>query len=103
KHPASGERILYMNEGFTTAIDGLNPSESRLILDELFAFIRQEKHIRTYTYHKGDIVLWDNRVLIHKSGRTNLPGEETMMFRISMDDNVPFYDGCRGEESATNE
>lgn len=91
-HPVSKRQILYLNEGFTTAILGLSHEESQAALAELFAFIKQPEHVRSHTWLEGDIAIWDNRSLIHKSGAIS-PGEETMMFRIGVDDGVPFYEG----------
>ncbi|HVH44707.1 MAG TPA: TauD/TfdA family dioxygenase [Labilithrix sp.] len=93
-HPVSKKRILYMNEGFTTAINGLPYEESQAALAELFEFIKRPAHVKTYGWHEGDIVVWDNRTLLHRSGAIP-PGEQSMMFRIGIDDLVPFYDGIK--------
>ncbi len=91
-HPTSKKRILYMNEGFTTAINGLPYEESQAALAELFAFSTRPEHVKTYTWEESDVVIWDNRSLLHKAG-TIVPGEQSMMFRIGIDDGVPFYEG----------
>ena len=50
-------------------------------------------------WQPGDVIVWDNRFLIHRSGRAeNTSGdvretaareEETMMFRITLSDGYP--------------
>ena len=37
----------------------------------------------------GDIIIWDNRFLQHSSGRNPGPEEETMMYRITLQDGMP--------------
>jgi taurine dioxygenase len=91
-HPVSKRQILYLNEGFTTAIDGLSHEDSQAALRELFAFIERPEHVRSHCWGIGDIILWDNRMLIHRSGGL-APGEENMIFRLGIDDRVPFYEG----------
>jgi (R)-3-[(carboxymethyl)amino]fatty acid dioxygenase/decarboxylase len=93
-HPVNKKRILYMNEGFTTAINGLPYEQSQAALAELFAFIKRDEHVKSYSYEMGDIILWDNRMVIHRSGYIP-PGEQSMIFRIGVDDRVPFYDGIQ--------
>src|SRR5262249_49848328 len=66
-HPVTKRRILYMNEGFTTAINGLPYEDSQAALKEILAFIRQPEHVRIHSWELGDIIIWDNRMLIHRS------------------------------------
>jgi taurine dioxygenase len=91
-HPVSKRQILYMNEGFTTAINGLSHEDSQAALRELFAFVDRPEHVRSHSWRLGDIIVWDNRTLIHRSGGL-APGEENMIFRLGIDDRVPFYEG----------
>src|SRR5262249_29800149 len=46
-HPVNKKRILYMNEGFTTAINGLPYEQSQAALAELFAFIKRDEHVKS--------------------------------------------------------
>ena len=40
----------------------------------------------------GDIIVWDNRMLIHRAGYM-APGDTQTIFRLGVDDQVPFYEG----------
>lgn len=91
-HPVTGRPILYMNHGFTTAIDGLSYEESQAALARLFAFIDQPAHVRSHVWELGDLILWDNRQLIHRAGGM-ARGEVQTIFRLGIDDGVPFYEG----------
>jgi taurine dioxygenase len=91
-HPATRRRILYMNSGFTTSIDGLPHEDSQAALKELFAFIERPDHVQPHSWELGDIIVWDNRMLIHKAGYM-APGDFQTIFRLGIDDLVPFYEG----------
>jgi taurine dioxygenase len=91
-HPATRRRILYMNAGFTTSIDGLPHEDSQAALKELFAFIERPEHVQPHSWELGDIIVWDNRMLIHKAG-TMAPGDFQTIFRLGIDDQLPFYEG----------
>jgi taurine dioxygenase len=91
-HPVTKRRILYINEGFTTAINGLPYEASQAALEELLAFIRRPEHVQSHVWELGDVIIWDNRMLIHRSGGM-APGEISTIFRLGVDDQVPFYEG----------
>ncbi|GAB1544104.1 hypothetical protein NUACC21_67800 [Scytonema sp. NUACC21] len=89
-HPVTQEKILYMSQGFTTGIVGLKHEENQEILQALFSFIERPEHIHTHTWQEGDILLWDNRTLIHKAS-TVPKGEKSESYRIGIYDGLPFY------------
>lgn len=89
-HPVTGKRILYINEGFTTCFEGVGLEECRPILRELFDFIERPEHIHHHVYEDGDLLVWDNRPLLHKS--SGVPnGEKNLNYRIGVYDHLPFY------------
>lgn len=92
EHPVTGEKILYVSSGFTMFVEGMNHEDSKETLKRLFDFIEQEKHIHIHHWDKGDLIVWDNRFLLHKSSA--LPrGEKSKSFRIGVYDQFPFYKG----------
>lgn len=94
KHPVTGERILYASSGFTMKIKGLAHEESEKALKEILAFAEQDAHVYTHNWDKGDLIIWDNRSLSHKS--SVLPaGEKSKSYRIGIYDNQPFYVGIK--------
>ncbi|MEQ8766732.1 MAG: TauD/TfdA family dioxygenase [Planctomycetota bacterium] len=89
-HPVTGEQALYVSEGFTTAIHGFTHEENHEVLEELFEFIRREDHVHPHVWADGDVLLWDNRQLIHRSGG-QLKGSPSVSYRIGVYDDLPFY------------
>lgn len=64
-HPESGRKALYVNPGMTTHIVGLPASESRTILDFLFAHSVRPEFVYRHRWQVDDIVFWDNRSSMH--------------------------------------
>ncbi|MCW3474296.1 TauD/TfdA dioxygenase family protein [Limobrevibacterium gyesilva] len=64
-HPETGKRALFVSEGFTTRILGIPEDESRAILDQLFAASIAPDIIYRHRWQDGDMVMWDNRAVIH--------------------------------------
>jgi taurine dioxygenase len=91
-HPVTGDKILYISRGFTMKIDGLTYEENEKVMNQLFEFIEKEEHIHKHSWDKGDLILWDNRYLLHMSSA--IPkGEKTKSYRIGIYDDQPFYVG----------
>ncbi|MBP5971285.1 TauD/TfdA family dioxygenase [Brasilonema sp. CT11] len=94
-HPETHEKILYMNQGFTTGIVGLSYENSQELLQELFSFIERDDNIHTHVWKDGDILLWENRTLNHKASL--LPeGDKSVSYRIGIYDGLPFYVSSEG-------
>ena len=66
-HPQTGRKVLFVNEGFTTAIAGWSEDESRDLLDELFAHQSRPEFTYIHKWQAHDIVMWDNVIVIHKA------------------------------------
>jgi taurine dioxygenase len=91
-HPVTGEQMLYISSGFTMKIKGLAYEESQEALKALFDFIEKEEHVYTHNWDYGDLIIWDNRPLLHKSSKLP-PGEMSRSYRIGIYDQYPFYVG----------
>ena len=90
EHPLTGRKSLYVSSGFTTGLEGLSHEENRALMAKLFAFIEQDAHVQSYSYQPGDILLWENRALLHKASDNPL-GEPSKSYRIGIYDELPFY------------
>lgn len=64
-HPGTRRPALFVNEGFTTRILGLPESESRDLLDHLFAHMTKHRFMYRHKWRAHDLVFWDNRATIH--------------------------------------
>lgn len=65
-HPDSGRRSLFMGE-HASHFDGRPMDEGRAALQELEAFATQERFQYRHHWRKGDLLMWDNRCLLHRA------------------------------------
>jgi taurine dioxygenase len=83
-HPLSGKRALYVNPGFTTAIVGLEPEESRALLGALYAHALDPRFIEEFHWRPGSVALWDNRATWHYA-HNDYHGQRREMHRITIE------------------
>jgi len=66
-HPETGRSALYLSPRFTVCVDGAEPDASEEILNELFAFMDDPRFCYRHQWRKGDLLIWDNRCLMHRA------------------------------------
>ena len=65
-HPETGRPLLFVNQGFTTHIDGLTARESQALLELLYHHIAEDpRHQCRVRWEPGTLVFWDNRCTQH--------------------------------------
>jgi taurine dioxygenase len=77
-HPETGRKALFVNEGYTQSIVGLNPAESDALLAFLFAHISSPRFVCRYRWAVGDVAIWDERATVHMGEGTYWPAERLM-------------------------
>lgn len=65
-HPETGRAALYIGR-HAYGIPGLDPDESESLLDDLIAFACQPPRVYTHSWTPGDVVVWDNRCVLHRA------------------------------------
>jgi taurine dioxygenase len=64
-HPETGRKALYVNSGFTKRIVEMDENDGKKLLAALFKHSIQEKLIYQHKWRLNDLLIWDNRCLIH--------------------------------------
>ncbi len=88
-HPETGKKAIFVNKFFTTRILGLEPQESKFILDFLFRHIEKTEFQIRYRWNKNDMAFWDNRCTIHKALWDYFPNERKGR-RVTIKGDIPF-------------
>lgn len=97
-HPITGERGLFVNDGFTTRIVGLRPEESRRTLEFLFDHVTKPEYTVRFKWEPGSVAFWDNRVTSHLGPQDidHLDVARTL-HRVTLIGDIPI--GVDGQES----
>jgi len=82
-HPESGRRVLYVNPGHTIQIEGWDFTESRTLLDELYAHVIQPQFTCSFNWLPGSVTFWDNRCTWHLANN-DYQGHTRLMHRITL-------------------
>ena len=64
-HPKTGAPALYFGSKIVRSVVGLSDADGRALIEELTAFATQRKFVYSHKWRKGDLVLWDNRAVLH--------------------------------------
>ena len=91
-HPDTGRTALFLGRRTNSYIVGLPVTESEALLDRVWAHATQDAFVYTHVWQPGDLVLWDNRCVMHRRE----PFEATdrrIMHRTQLQGDAPYYSG----------
>jgi taurine dioxygenase len=63
-HPADGRKALWVSGG-TRGFVGWDAQDSFRLIDELVAFVTQDRFVYRHRWRAGDVLVWDNRCTLH--------------------------------------
>ena len=70
-HPGSQRKTLFIGAHATRVLDWPVP-EGRLLLADLLEHATQRQFVYRHTWCPGDLVIWDNRAVLHRGRRYDL-------------------------------
>jgi len=82
-HPETGRKALYLNVGHTACIKGWTESESRPLLEYLFAHQARPEFTCRYRWTVGSLAFWDNRCTLHNPVN-DYHGYRRIMHRVTL-------------------
>ena len=88
-HPVTGKKAVYVHPGKTAKMDGMDVSESQVFVTDLMDRIIQPDITYRHKWQRGDLLLWDNRALLHIAHRDYDPTEGRIMHRVLLEGEVP--------------
>jgi len=89
-HPETGRKALYVDEGHTIGIEGMDDDEARSLLAELCAHAIRPEFVYTHQWRQYDLVFWDNRCLLHQAQPYNQEKYVRHMQRTTVAGDRPF-------------
>ena len=81
-HEDTGRKAIYFNPNRTDAVCGLDRAESDALLDRLHAQMTEARFRYDHAWRVGDILLWDNRCLVHSVNVDYPVGQKRLNHRI---------------------
>ena len=88
RHPQTDERILFVNEYFTTRFENMSEAESEPLLGFLFQHIARPDFSCRVRWEPGTLVFWDNRNTQHYA-TNDYPGQKRLMHRVTIAGQAP--------------
>lgn len=89
RHPDTGEEILYINLPDCAGIEGLAEDEALGIVKSLFDRITDESQVHRHKWSVGDLVIWDNRTLLHSASWFDAERYQRRMLRTCVKGEKP--------------
>ena len=83
-HSETKRKSLYFDPGKILYIEGLEPRQSDDVIDELAERMIQPGAEYSHKWRVGDIVIWDNRCMVHKAAGDYPPEEDRIHWRVSI-------------------
>jgi alpha-ketoglutarate-dependent 2,4-dichlorophenoxyacetate dioxygenase len=76
-HSGSGRHVLYLGS-HARAVIGLSLPEGRVLLADLQEHATQRSFVYSHAWQPGDLVMWDNRAVLHRGRRYDLSHKRDM-------------------------
>ncbi len=88
-HSETGRKSLYFDPGKILHIVGLEQRQSDDVIEELSARMIQPEGEYSHAWRVGDIVIWDNRCMVHKAAGDYPPEQDRIHWRASIKEPTP--------------
>jgi taurine dioxygenase len=83
-HPETGRKAIYINPIRVEGIVGMPEQKALPLLDELLEHATQQKFQYRHKWKAGDVVIWDNRCLMHKANGDYPVTEVRYLYRLML-------------------
>jgi taurine dioxygenase len=88
-HPESGRKAIYINPIRIEGIVGIAEAEAPALLAELLDHATQPKYQYRHQWRPGDLVMWDNRSLLHKANGDYDMSQVRYLYRVMLQGDAP--------------
>jgi alpha-ketoglutarate-dependent 2,4-dichlorophenoxyacetate dioxygenase len=76
-------KALYLG-AHARCIEGMDEAESRVLIDRLIAFATQDRFVYSHRWAPHDLILWDNRAVLHRATPFRSTNERRHMVRTTV-------------------
>jgi taurine dioxygenase len=87
-HDETQQKVLFVNQPFTYAFEGMSREESLPLLTYLYQASARPEMTCRFRWRKGSLAFWDNRCTLHYACN-DYSGQRREMHRITLEGSVP--------------
>ena len=78
-HPVSGRVALFLTSPARCAsVSGMSAAEAEDVVRLLFELSTADDNVLRHAWAPGDVVMWDNRCVMHKADHSGVVGRRVM-------------------------
>lgn len=88
-HPVTGSRSLYLCPAVISHIEGLDAQQGAALIESLIAHATQKRFVDSHRWQPGDLVMWDNRAVLHTASLFDHVRYQRLMYRTTLAGNAP--------------
>jgi len=88
-HPESGRKAIYINPIRTEGIVGMPEAAALALLADLLEHATQPQYEYRHQWRPGDLVMWDNRSLLHKANGDYDMTQLRYLYRLMLQGDAP--------------
>ena len=79
RHPVSGRTSLYLSTPERcVGVSGMDEAEGADLIRFLYAHSTDPTHVLRHAWASGDVVMWDNRCVLHRADHSGVVGDRVM-------------------------
>lgn len=93
RHPRTHREGLYLCDWSSVRLELPDEAEARSVQEELLAHMVRPEFVQAHHWRAGDLVLWDNRTLIHTATEYDRERHRRLVWRTSVRGEVPLASG----------
>ena len=83
-HVENGRKALYLNPVRMEAIEGMDDTSALSLIDELMRHATQSRYEYRHQWRHGDMVIWDNRSVMHQANPDYDMAERRYLYRLML-------------------
>jgi alpha-ketoglutarate-dependent taurine dioxygenase len=87
-HPATGAKSLYVCPAVISHIEGMGADASAALIETLIMHATQARFVYCHRWRKGDLVMWDNRAVLHTASLFDHTRYQRLMYRTTIAGNA---------------
>jgi alpha-ketoglutarate-dependent taurine dioxygenase len=88
-HPATGAKSLYVCPAVISHIEGMDAYASEKLIETLTMHMTQSRFVYCHRWQKGDLVMWDNRAVLHTASLFDHTRYQRLMYRTTVAGGAP--------------